>query len=247
MEFLIKIIQKKNNIILKKYLLLLILILFDFKINEIINYNKFHPKISIFLPIYNKANFLERSIRSLQIQTLSDIEIIPVNDCSQDNSLEVLKEMAKNDSRIKIINNDKNRGLLYSRAIGILNSKGEYLMNLDPDDELVAPDNLENLYKIIKKYNVDVISFGLIIKKDGQNQTKLFLCQNYKKIQFQPNILESNSKKFDYLITNKLIKRDLFKKAYIYFKEQINGDKWNYAEDEIWKKLSISYFLVKVP
>ena len=151
-----------NNIFTKKYLLFLILILFYFKIYKIINNKKFHPKISIFLPIYNKVNFLERSIRSLQSQTLNDIEIIPVNDCSQDNSLEVLKEMAKYDSRIRIINNDKNRGLLYSRAMGILNSKGEYLMNLDPDDELVAPDNLEYLYEIIKKYNVDVISFGLI-------------------------------------------------------------------------------------
>ena len=55
--------------------------------------------------------------------------------------------MAKNDSRIKIVNNNKNRGLLYSRAMGIINSKGEYIMNLDPDDELEGPDNLEYLFR----------------------------------------------------------------------------------------------------
>ena len=70
--------------------------------------------------------------------------------------------MSKRDARIKIINNDRNRGLLYSRAIGILNSKGEYLMNLDPDDELAGRDNLDYLYKIVNKLKVDVISFGYI-------------------------------------------------------------------------------------
>ena len=70
--------------------------------------------------------------------------------------------MAKNDLRIKIINNDKNRGLLYSRAMGILNSKGEYLMNLDPDDEFKGSDNLEYLYKMAKKSKIDFISFGFI-------------------------------------------------------------------------------------
>ena len=180
--------------------------------------NKFQPKISIFLPIYNKAKFLKRSIRSLQMQTLKDIEIIPVNDCSEDDTLEILKKMAKNDSRIKIINNERNRGLLYSRAMGILKSKGEYIMNLDPDDELSSPDNLESLYKIINKLKVDVISFGLIIKKYGSFPTQLFLCSNNKKIQYQPEIFNSNSENFDFLITNKLIKNELFKKVYFLFK-----------------------------
>ena len=72
------------------------------------------------MPIYNKANYLTQSIRSIQKQTMKNIEIIAVNDCSDDNTLKILIQMAKNDSRIKIINNDKNRGLLYSRAMGIL-------------------------------------------------------------------------------------------------------------------------------
>ena len=72
------------------------------------------------MPIYNKANYLTQSIRSIQKQTIKNIEIIAVNDCSDDNTLKILIQMAKNDSRIKIINNDKNRGLLYSRAMGIL-------------------------------------------------------------------------------------------------------------------------------
>jgi cellulose synthase/poly-beta-1,6-N-acetylglucosamine synthase-like glycosyltransferase len=62
------------------------------------------PKISIFLPIYNKVQYLKRSIGSIQRQTLKEIEIIPINDCSNDNSLNILKKMAEKDQRILIIN-----------------------------------------------------------------------------------------------------------------------------------------------
>ena len=198
-----------------KYIILTI-ILIDFNILDYIykNKNKHNlPKISIFLPIYNKAYFLERSIKSIQFQTLSDIEIIVVNDCSEDITLEVLKKMVKFDSRIKIFNNDRNRGLLYTRAMGILNSKGEYLMNLDPDDELVSRDNLKYLYNIAKKLKVDVISFGLI-KRNNYTSSNLFLCSKFNNITFQPEIFDSNGDIFDYLITNKLIKKELFKKVY---------------------------------
>ena len=94
------------------------------------------------------------------VQSLKEIEIIFVNDCSNDNSLEILTKMAQKDNRIKIVNNRKNRGLLYSRAMGILHSKGNFLMNLDPDDRLEGPDNLEYLYQKAIKEKVDIISFG---------------------------------------------------------------------------------------
>ena len=218
----------------KKFILFLLTIFFNSNLLNKKRDNNFKPKISIFLPIYNKAKFLKRSIRSIQMQTLSDLEIIPVNDYSEDNSLEILKKMAKSDSRIKIINNDRNRGLLYSRAMGILNSRGEYIMNLDPDDEFEGPDNLKYLYNIINKFKVDIISFGIIKKVLGSFDSKLYFCSNYKNIQFQPEILDSNT---DFLIWNKLVKNKIFKKAYRIFKEKINGEKWNYAEDEVWSAL----------
>ena len=86
------------------------------------------PKISVFLPIYNKSKYLKRSINSIQKQSLKEIEIIAVNDGSSDNSLDILKEMGKKDSRIKIINSKKSHGSLFCRGLGILNSEGKYLM-----------------------------------------------------------------------------------------------------------------------
>ena len=122
-------------------------------IKNIINQFDQHkiPNISIFLPIYNKALFLNRSIKSIQKQTLKNIEIVAVNDFSTDDSLKILKKLYKKDKKIKIINNDRNHGLLYSRAMGILNCTGEYLLNLDPDDKFYNLRNLEYLYNIVKK------------------------------------------------------------------------------------------------
>ena len=135
---------------------------------NLINFSK-NPKISVFLPIYNKDKYLKRSISSIQAQTLTEVEIIAVNDCSTDYSSKILKKLSKADKRIKIINNDRNHGLLYSRAMGILNSTGEYVMNLDPDDILAEYNSLNTLYYIAKKKNAEVIEFLMKLIHSNQN------------------------------------------------------------------------------
>ena len=110
-------------------------------------------------------DYLRNAINSIQKQTLKDIEIVAVNDYSTDNSYNILKELALKDKRIKIINNTKNFGLLYSRAMGILHSSGEYLINLDPDDEFNDSDNLEYLYNITLRNKVDIVTFKTFYKK----------------------------------------------------------------------------------
>ena len=232
---------KKN----KKIIILLLILLLDQFFEILFKRYISLPKISIFLPIYNKAKYLNRSISSIQMQTFKDIEIIPVNDCSEDNTLEILKRMAKNDSRIKIVNNSKNRGLLYSRAMGIINSNGKYLMNLDPDDKLEGPDNLEILYHKAIQTKVNIILFAYI-KKNNLNLKKMFNCNNFDKVIYQPNILNFGNQLQDYLITNKLVKRGLLIKAYKKLKKKIFGGKWNYGEDEIWATLINKYANSKI-
>ena len=67
------------------------------------------PKVSIIVPVYNSGKYLKTCLESLVNQTLKDIEIIAIDDCSTDNSLLILEEYAKKDSRIKVYHNEKNR------------------------------------------------------------------------------------------------------------------------------------------
>lgn len=205
------------------------------------NFNKKLIKISIFLAIYNKEKYLKRSIESIQKQSLKEIEIIAVNDGSTDKSLDILKGMSKTDSRIKIINNNKNRGSLFSRAMGILNSKGEYLLSLDPDDKYQGPNNLKYLYNKAKTFNVDIVSFFILYLPEKKKSLKY---SNFNKIIKQPQLYQSafrNGYLIDFFITNKLIKREIFENAYKFYKKYIYGEKWNFYEDNIWSILIYKY------
>ena len=175
------------------------------------------PKVSVFLPIYNKEVYITRSIISIQKQTLNDIEIIAVNDFSTDETLKILKKLSKKDKRIKIINNDRNHGLLYSRAMGIVNCSGQFVMNLDPDDQISNENNLKILYYKSIEFSSDVITF-LLKKIKRKNIT----CYNEEIKKLSYNNYKSNKKNpiFEYpLITNKFIKRDIALKAYNFFKK----------------------------
>lgn len=211
-----------------------------------------HPKISIFMTIYNMQKYLNNSLLNIQNQTFKDIEIVAINDFSNDSSLEIIKNFAKKDNRIKIINNKKNHGLLYSRAMGILHSSGDYLMNFDADDELVGQDALEFLYNKTIISKADIISFDFLSPKRHFNNP----CNYFDDILKQPELFESiynkNNGLIDFFIWNKLIKKEIYLKALELFKQYIYSDKkWNYHEDNIWSilvnKLASSKLCVNKP
>lgn len=131
-------------------------------------------KLSIIVPVYNVAEYLERCLNSLINQTLNEIEIICVNDGSTDNSLCILEKFAGLDKRIKIIN-QKNKGLSGARNTGIKLVQGEYFGFLDSDD-WVDLDYFEKLYKRAKNCDAD-ISLGDFIRK-GKFKHKIRLKLN---------------------------------------------------------------------
>ena len=227
-----------------KKIIYIILFLYFLIIKIKINLSYFiNPKVSVFLPIYNKELYLKRSISSIQKQSLRDLEIVAVNDCSNDNSLKILKKLAKKDKRIKIVNNDRNHGLLYSRAMGILNCTGEYVLNLDPDDMFSSIFNLEMLYKKAKEKKIDIIIFKL--KKIRTNKINISqFNQIIKKINLNNSF--SPMKICNYLITNKFIKKTIILEAYNSFKNKIYKSKWNYHEDNIWSILINNYTKSKI-
>ena len=114
------------------------------------------PKVSVIIPVYNANKYLERCLDSVKNQTLEDIEIICIDDCSSDNSLDILNEYAKNDKRFKVIHHDINKGESSARNTGINNAKGEYLAFVDNDDTIDI-NFLEILYDTALSSKADII------------------------------------------------------------------------------------------
>lgn len=125
-------------------------------------------KISIIVPVYNSANFLERCITSLVNQTIQDTEIILINDGSTDNSLEICKKFAKIDSRITVLSQE-NQGQSKARNAGIDIAKGDYIGFVDSDD-WIDLDFYEKLYNAALENDADIAAAGIIrLNKKSKN------------------------------------------------------------------------------
>lgn len=112
--------------------------------------------VSIIVPVYNAAKFLDNTINSVKKQTYSNWELLFVNDCTPDNSVEIINEYIKNDSRIKLFEQKVNGGAALSRNRGIKEANGEYICFLDADD-LWTENKLELQVNFMKKSNVEFI------------------------------------------------------------------------------------------
>ncbi len=111
-------------------------------------------KLSVIIPVYNVENYLKECLDSVCAQSLSDIEIICVDDGSTDKSPDILMEYAKKDSRIKVITKE-NGGQASARNLGIKSSNGEYVAFVDADD-FIEPEMFEKLYTKAKDDNLDL-------------------------------------------------------------------------------------------
>jgi glycosyltransferase involved in cell wall biosynthesis len=132
------------------------------------------PKISLVIPMYNEQKNIKKVIRSIQNQNLQDIEIVCVNDNSNDKSLEILEELQKEDPRITILTNRQNRGVIYNRIYGAIRSKGEYVTFIDADDALCNINILEKAYRVAtKEHNekIDIVHYqtcGCLVDENGK-------------------------------------------------------------------------------
>ena len=118
------------------------------------------PKISVILSAYNEEKFIEKAIESVTNQTLRDIEIILINDGSTDKTLEIINGYAKDDSRIKVIDQE-NIGLGASRNKGMKMVQGEYVTFLDGDDWFTL-DAFETAYNEAKSKDTDITMYQMI-------------------------------------------------------------------------------------
>jgi glycosyltransferase involved in cell wall biosynthesis len=169
------------------------------------------PKVSIISAVYNREQYLIRFINSIQNQKFKDIEIIFIDDFSEDNSIKIIENIQKNDERIILIKNKKNKGTFVCRNLGVLKSKGEYLILPDPDD-IISQDLIYVSYKFSKKYNYEMIRFNIYCGKGN-----IFSNNIVQNIQsgpiFQPVLLKyliyglGKLLLIDFNVSNKFIKR----------------------------------------
>lgn len=116
--------------------------------------------ISVVVPIYNVENYLDECLKSIITQTYADIEVLCIDDCTLDNSINIVKKYMRIDPRIKLISHEENRGLGGARNTGIRFAQGEYIAFVDSDDKLDTTA-LEKCHDVISKYDVDAVVFGL--------------------------------------------------------------------------------------
>ena len=180
--------------------------------------------VSVCVPVYNVEQYIARCLESILSQSLKNIEIIVVNDCTPDKSMDIVRMYAKNDSRIKIIEHDTNHGLMMARRTGYMAAKGEYVTFVDSDDYL-PNDALETLYCAIESQKVDMVKGRLsVVNEKG-------VITDYKKsispvdnsgIQLQNDILKD---KIMHNIWGAIYCRKLFEcHSYKTFENQTNSE-----------------------
>lgn len=184
-------------------------------------------KVSIVIPVYNVENYIEKCLLSAINQTYKNIEILIIDDCSTDKSMDIVFHILKNnkqDSDIQIIHHEYNKGLSEARNTGIRKCSGEYLFFLDSDDQ-IFPNSIELMANKINDTNskIDIV-MGHVT---GEHEAPNIKIQN--NFLSGPEILKTYTKRKWYTqVWNKLYRRTLVINEQLYFQKNL------VFEDVIW-------------
>lgn len=116
-------------------------------------------RISIIMAAYNAEKTIEQAIYSVLCQTYPDFELLVVNDCSTDKTAALVAAIAEKDDRVRLISNEKNGGVSYTRKHGLEEARGEWIAILDSDDAW-APEKLEKQIELQEKTNAELLFTG---------------------------------------------------------------------------------------
>jgi glycosyltransferase involved in cell wall biosynthesis len=204
--------------------------------------NKNETKISVIIPVFNCEKTIKYAVRSIQNQNMSDIEILLINDFSNDTTLRIIEDLNFNDSRIRIINNNKNMGTLYSRCIGVLKAKGKYIFALDNDDLFMDYDLFDIIFEEAEAGKYDIVGFKAV-RGSSYNINVLNLVDDVfhdipnNLILHQPELgIHSFTKNGNYVINDihiwgKCINTQIYKKGVIALGKKRYSTFMSWAED----------------
>ena len=188
------------------------------------------PTISVVMPTYNREQMLPRAIDSILDQTYKDFELIIVDDASTDKSVEVIKDYMKKDKRIRLIQNEKNSGIAFSRNRGNDAARGKYIAIMDSDDQSL-PHRLELSINFFEKHpDVDAFCGNLLDIEEPVYAQQFLNWQDYK-IASDEHALSMMFSNTFYNVAS-MFKRDFVKKHNIRY-----NNKYVSAEDyDFWKQ-----------
>lgn len=163
--------------------------------------------ISIIMAAYNAEKTIQQAIESVLRQTYTNFELLVVDDCSNDSTVEMVKKISRADDRVRLIINERNRGVSYTRKHGLDEAKGSWIAILDSDDKW-AYDKLEKQMLLQKKIDADLIFTGSAFMDIDGNSVEWYLhapeVVSYRQL-LKQNILSNSSA---------LVRKDLYAKHY---------------------------------
>ena len=192
--------------------------------------------LSVIIPVYNTSKSLDACLNSVLRQDYSNLEIICIDDGSEDNSLDILKNFASKDSRIRIIQHKTNKGLLSARRSGVEAAQGDYIQFLDSDDT-VDFGLFSTAIEAMRSNNVDIVQFPARLtflnskKKDYMNPP----LEKYTDKQILENFFVSM--KVSTSLVVKIYKTEICKKAFI-----VIPDIRCYVGEDILTSFFIAYY-----
>ena len=180
------------------------------------------PDISIIITMRNQAHCIYKAIRSVQNQSLKNIEMIIIDDCSLDNSTEVVENLMKEDDRIILLKHDNvNKGVMITRNEGIRMAKGKYISILDADDTFLHKDILKYSLNVANMADLDVVEFLAAFINKG-NLEGYYHYHGNNPIIYQPELREKfyeikEDEKYRPIkcrtVWGKIVKNEVFQKA----------------------------------
>jgi glycosyltransferase involved in cell wall biosynthesis len=198
---------------------------------------KKEPLVSVIIPVHNRPRELQRAVESVLAQTYANYEIIIVDDCSTDNTFEVVQKLEQKDSRIHGFRNEKNGGGAYTRNQGIARSRGTLVAFLDSDDEWL-PEKLDHQIRLLEKCDSHTVI-----------STYFVLRNRYKFKRFgEKSILTGNIREqllkghFNTLPSCMLLPKEFLNKI-----GGFSSDLQSMQDYDLWMKLSEFYTLECVP
>ena len=173
------------------------------------------PKVSIIIPVYKAESYIEQCARTLFEQTLDDLEYIFVDDCSPDDSIEVmervLKEFPSRYHQVKVIHHNVNHGVSVARQHGVVAATGQYIIHCDPDD-WVDTEMYADLYNYARRTAADVVICDCFYHYNGKSVIKAQQPERLESISVLEGIAGRSSHCLHGCLWNKLISAKYYKK-----------------------------------